>query len=510
MSEIYKQDTKRIAKNTMMLYIRQIVVMAVGLYTVRAILSALGVEDYGTYNVVGGIVAMLSFLSGTMASATQRFFSFHLGTGDTEKLKKVFSVNCIIYVLLLAVVFIALESVGLWFVKNKLAIPEGRESAVYFVYQFSILTFMAQMISAPFIAAINAHEDMQLFAYISILEAVLRLSVVFMLSWITFDKLELYGVLLFAATLTTTLIYAIICFIKYKECQLRRVYWDKSIFIEVLGFTGWTLFGQLTTTARMQGVTILMNQYFTPVVVASRAIAAQITGQLNSFAGNFNRSLYPPIIKSYSSGNLPDMYQLIYRGSKIAFFLMWVMALPIWIYMDDILSIWLDVVPERAVIFARLSLIEVLINSISQPIATAARAPGKMKNYELILGTMQFAFFGCVWYILSVGYPDYSAYVAIIILNIAMFFVRLIIVRGLTGLPLRGFAFDVVLRMGGVVITSLIPFVLMSQFIDYSFIKMLCVMIIGTVINCGMMYLIGLNKGERNAMQSMVLSKLHK
>lgn len=510
MSETYKQDNQRIAKNTIMLYIRQIVVITVGLYTVRAILSVLGVEDYGTYNVVGGIVAMLSFLSGTMASATQRFFSFHLGTGDTVYLKKVFSVNCIIYVLLLIVVFIALESVGLWFVKNHLSMPAGRESTVYFVYQFSILTFMTQMISSPFIAAINAHEDMQLFAYISILEAILKLSVVFMLDWITSDKLQLYGILLFASTSLTTLIYATICFVKYKECQLRTIYWDKSIFKEVLDFTGWTLFGQLTTTTRAQGVTILMNQYFTPVVVASRTIAAQISGQLNSFAGNFNRSLYPPIIKSYSSGNLSEMYQLVYRGSKIAFFLMWVMTLPIWIYMNYILSIWLDVVPAGAVLFARLSLIEVLINSISQPIAAAARAPGKMKNYELILGAMQFVFFGCVWYMLSLGYPDYSAYIAIIILNIAMFFVRIVIVRGLTGLPLSGFAFDVIFRMGGVVITSLIPFVLISQWIEYSIVKMLCSIITGTAINCSMMYLIGLNKGERGAIRSMILSRLHK
>ncbi len=500
-------NNKRIAKNTIMLYIRQIVVMAVGFYTVRVVLSVLGVEDYGVYNVVGGIVAMLSFLSGTMASATQRFFSFHLGTKDNEKLKKVFSVNCIIYLLLLAIVFVLLESGGLWFVKNHLEIPEGRESAVLFIFQFSILTFMANMISSPFIAAINAHEDMQLFAYISIVEALLKLSVVFMLSWISFDKLELYSMLLFAATSITTIIYVSVCLIKYAECQFKKIYWDYSIFREIMGFTGWTLFGQITTTARMQGVTILINQYFTPITVASRAIASQITNHLNSFAGNFNRSLYPPIIKSYSSAHLKEMYQLVYRGSKIAFFLMWVLALPIWVYMEEILSIWLDVVPERAVLFTRLSLIEVLIQSISYSIMTAARAPGKVKNYELILGAMQIAFFGVVWYILSLGCPDYSVYIAIIILNIAMFFVRLIIVKSLTGLPLRGFVSDVVLRMGSVVIGSLVPFILLSQVISYSFIKMLSVMIIGTLINCFMMYLVGLNKTERSAVLGVVLSK---
>ncbi|MFI3319812.1 MAG: polysaccharide biosynthesis protein [Rikenellaceae bacterium] len=489
---------------------RQIIVMAVGFYSVRVVLSVLGVENYGIYNVVGGVVSMLSFLSGTMASATQRFFSFYLGLNDSEKLKKVFSVNCVLYLLLLAVVFVALESGGLWFVKNHLEIPEGRESAVLFIYKFSVLTFLVSMISSPFVAAINAHEDMQIFAYISIIEALLKLSIVYMLSWISFDKLELYSILLFAATSLTTLIYIATSLIKYAECQITKLYWDYSIFKEVMGYTGWTLFGQVTTTARMQGVTILINQYFTPITVASRAIASQITGQLNSFAGNFNRSLYPPIIKSYSSGRLREMYQLVYRGSKIAFFLMWVLSLPIWVYMDKILSIWLDVVPERAVLFTRLSLIEVLIQSISYSIMTAARAPGKMRNYELILGLMQFAFFGAVWYIVSLGYPDYSVYVAIIILNIAMFFVRLIIVRGLTGLPLRGFVLNVVLRMGGVVVGSLLPFIFMSQVVPYSFISMLVVMVVGTLINCLMMYFIGLSGTERAAVLSMVLSKIKK
>ncbi|MFR9584000.1 MAG: polysaccharide biosynthesis protein [Rikenellaceae bacterium] len=503
-------NNKRIAKNTFMLYMRQIIVMAVGFYSVRVVLSVLGVENYGIYNVVGGVVSMLSFLSGTMASATQRFFSFYLGLNDSEKLKKVFSVNCVLYLLLLAVVFVALESGGLWFVKNHLEIPEGRESAVLFIYKFSVLTFLVSMISSPFVAAINAHEDMQIFAYISIIEALLKLSIVYMLSWISFDKLELYSILLFAATSLTTLIYIATSLIKYAECQITKLYWDYSIFKEVMGYTGWTLFGQVTTTARMQGVTILINQYFTPITVASRAIASQITGQLNSFAGNFNRSLYPPIIKSYSSGRLREMYQLVYRGSKIAFFLMWVLSLPIWVYMDKILSIWLDVVPERAVLFTRLSLIEVLIQSISYSIMTAARAPGKMRNYELILGLMQFAFFGAVWYIVSLGYPDYSVYVAIIILNIAMFFVRLIIVRGLTGLPLRGFVLNVVLRMGGVVVGSLLPFIFMSQVVPYSFISMLVVMVVGTLINCLMMYFIGLSGTERAAVLSMVLSKIKK
>lgn len=505
MTKVQYNNHSRVAKNTFMLYIRQAIAMLVGFYTVRIVLSTLGIEDYGVYNVVTGVVTMLNFLSGTMASSNQRFFSYYLGKDDTEKYKQVFSATCIIYVIMIVILFLLLESVGLWFVKEHLSIPEGRETAVLFIFQFSIISFLISIASSPFVTSIIAHEDMQIFAYISIVDAILKLSVAFMLQYIDFDKLELYAILSLASSSIIAILYIIICLRRYPECQLRKIYWDYSIFMAIIKYTGWTLLGNATSTARVQGVTILMNQYFSPVIVASRVIASQISNTLSTFSTNFSRSLYPQVIKSYSSGKFDTMYKQVYSGTKIAFFLMWILLLPLWIYMDEILSIWLDVVPQRAALFARLAVIDVLIQTSSYSITTAARASEKLKGYELIISAIQMLFFGTVWYMLSLSSPDYSVYIAVIVLSIAMFITRLIFANRLTQMPIMGFITDVLLHLGLVVICSLLPFILLSHIVPYSFINMLAVMALGTLINFIVIYLVGLNSRERVMVGQIIL-----
>jgi O-antigen/teichoic acid export membrane protein len=280
---ILSENNKRIAKNTLILYTRQVLILLVSLYTVRVVLNVLGVEDYGIYNVLGGIVTFFSFLSGTMASATQRFFSFALGQNNLEKLKKTFSVNLIIYIASALIALILLETLGLWFVNTQLQVPPERFEAVKWIYHFSVLTFIATIFTTPFMAIIIAHEDMQIYAYVSIVEALLKLVIVFLLTYLPWDKLELYGMMVFAVSIITTVIYVAICIRKYKECQFHKFYWDKALLLEIVGFTGWTLFGQITTVGRNQAVTILLNQVFNPVVVAARAIATNITRSLSDF-----------------------------------------------------------------------------------------------------------------------------------------------------------------------------------------------------------------------------------
>ena len=446
------QNSRRIAKNTLMLYFRQILILLVSLYTVRVVLDVLGVEDYGIYNVVAGIVTLFSFLSGTMASATQRFFSFALGRKDNEQLKKIFSVNIAIYIGIAIVAVFLLETVGLWFVNEKLEIPLDRFEAARFIYHFSVLTFVSTILTAPFMAIIIAHEDMQIYAYVSIIEAILKLGVVFLLMYIKADKLELYGVLLFVVSVINAVIFISISIRKYEECQFKKFYWDKGLVQEILGYTGWTLFGQVTTVVRNQAVTILINQVFNPVVVASRAIALSISGHIGVFANNFNTSLYPPIIKSYSSSKKDEMFSLIFNGSKLTFFLMWIIALPLLVELEMILNIWLKNVPPDAVLFTQLKIIESLILSLSLPLVTAARAPGKMKVYELTLGIIQLSIFFVSWMILKMGYPAYSVFVVAIIVNIVMFFVRLVIVSNLIDLSKKSFTIKVVFPIIGVIV----------------------------------------------------------
>lgn len=501
-------SNKTIFKNTIMLYLRQVLSLFVSLYTVRVVLDVLGVEDYGIYNVIGGIVVFFTFLKGTMASATQRFFSFALGQNNIENLRKTFSVNLIIYGAIAVLSLILLEVVGIWFVKDHLKLPLAKIDSAIFIYHFSVLTFFFTIFSTPFMSAIIAHEDMKIYAYVSIAEVLLKLIIVFLLIYLPWNKLELYGVLVFIVSIVICLIYMIICIKKYAECQIKDFYWDKKLFNEILGFTGWTLFGQVSTSARNEAVTILLNQFYNPIVVAGSAIARNISGQIQLFSNNFNSSLYPPIIKSYSINDKKTMFSLIYSGSKITFFLMWIFGLPFFIEMDTILSLWLKKIPAETILFTRLALVEVLINSISLPIQTAARAPGKMKMYELLLGLIQLAIFVSSWIALKYGSSASIVFIIAIIANVLMFITRLLLVRYLIGLPLKFFVSKVVIPVICVSFLSGIPsFIiqfLLPKGLVYSFLSILISVIFISVS----IYYIGLDKIWRDKLKEIISRKL--
>lgn len=502
------KNNRRIAKNTLMLYFRQILTLLVSLYTVRVVLDVLGVEDYGIYAVVGGIVSLLSFLSGTMASATQRFFAFALGQKDKERLNKVLSVNLIIYVVIAVGALILLETIGLWYVNNKLHIPIERFESARVVYHFAVLTFIATILRSPFMALIIAYEDMQIYAYMSIIEAILKLGIVYLLVYISFDKLELYGILIFAVSLFTSLIYAVIAFYKYKDCRFKLSNWDKPMFKEITGFTGWTLFGQISTVTRNQAVTILMNQVFNPVIVAARAVALNVSSQTNIFSSNFNTSLYPPIIKYYAAGEKENMFTLLFHGSKITFFLMWVLALPLMIEMEAVLNLWLKNPPQYAVLFTQLSIVESVILSVSLPLTTAARAPGRMKTYELSLGLIQMAIFVVAWIVLRLGGAAYSVFIVAIVANIVMFFVRLYIVRNLIGLSVRRYIKQVIIPVVMVGFISILPSYLIHRTLPEGLIYSMISIVLSVVICLITMYYVGLEKYFRDRIKKTVLFKI--
>lgn len=502
-------SNKKIAKNTLMLYFRQILILLVSLYTVRVVLNTLGVEDYGIYNVIGGIVALFSFLTATMASATQRFFSFALGQNNSEQLNRIFSVNLVIYLGICITVLIFLETLGLWYVSEQLNIPPERYEAALFIYHFSVLTFIATILTAPFLAIIIAHEDMQIYAYVSIIEVILKLGIVFLLVYIPSDKLKLYGVLVFVVTIFIDLVYIVICTRKYQECQFRKFYWDKRLLHEITSFTGWTLFGQVTSVFRNQAVTILLNQTFSPVVVAARAIATNITGQVNVFSNNFNVGLYPPIIKLYAVNDKKGMFSLIFQGSKITFFLMWLFALPLFIEMNTILEVWLKNPPFEAVLFTRLALIEVLINSISLPITTAARAPGRMKMYELILGSIQIVIFLISWLVLILGGEAYSVFIIAIVANILMLIVRLFIVKKLIGLKVQPYFVEVIVPVLLVVLISTVLALVLYYILPIGLFFTGLTIIGSMFLACMCMYVFGLKQSERTKIKNLAVSKIN-
>nr|MCR5290871.1 hypothetical protein [Treponema sp.] len=494
---------------TLMLYFRQILIMAVSLYTVRVVLNVLGAEDYGIYNVVAGVVTMFGFLSGAMATASQRYFSFDLGKGDTENLKKTFSVTLTIYALLALLIVLLAETLGLWFVYNKLVIPPERLTAAKWIYQAAVASFLFTLITTPYMSAIIAHESMDVYAYVSIVEVALKLGIVFLLQVLPFDKLIVYGFLLLAVAIINTSLYRLYCIKKYTECKFCFL-WDKELFSDILSFTGWTLFGQFTSIVRNQAVTVLFNQFFTPVVVAARSISLQVTNAVNVFSQNFNTSLYPPIIKEYSSGNKDAMYNLLYNGCKMTLFLMWVFALPLILNMQAVLSLWLKNVPEWTVLFTQLALVEVLINSLGQPIATAARAPGKMKTYELSLGSLQLIIFILSWILFKAGYQAWISFAIAIGVNLVMMVLRLVLVHGLVGLPLRQFTIRTAIPLLFMMVVSFTFAFLMNHFMPKGVISSFVQIFITVPVTCLVMYFLGMNREQRTMIVGIVKRKIGK
>ena len=503
------QNNRRIAKNTLFLYLRQIIILVVNLYTVRVVLRVLGTEDYGIYNSVAGVVTMMNFLSAGMASATQRFFSFAIGEGDTDKLKKIFNANILIYTIIALSALVLLETIGYWFTSKELAIPLERYNAAIFIYHFAVLSFILGIFSSPFTAIMIAHEDMQLYAGISIFEASAKLIIVFILTAGSGDKLKIYGVLLCIVAAVSLSIYLMACFCRYDECKFDRKHVNKGVLAEITQFTGWTLFGQVSSVARQQVVTVMLNQMFNPIVVAARSVANNVMHATNIFASNFNTSLYPPIIKEWASENKQGMYHLVFNGCKMTFFLLWVVALPLILEMEQVLKLWLVDVPEYTVQFTRLALIEIVINAISTPIATAARAPGKMKTYELSLGLLQFLIPLVSFPLFKAGMSPVAVYYVAIAINIIMFIVRLLIVRNLTGLPVRAFVREVLVPVSCVtVLSSALSYsihLLLPDGLLMSVVNIVCAVLIASAV----MYLIGLNKSQKSQIVKFVRLKLN-
>ena len=378
-------NNKRIAKNTLFLYVRMLVVMAVGLYTVRAILDLLGVVDYGIYNVVGGVVSMFSFLNSTLATSSQRYFSIELGKGDMKRLNQWFCLNITAFSIFILIFLVVAETVGLWFVNYKMTIPEERMFAANVVYQLSVLTFCIHFFNIPYNALIIAHEKMRAFAYISIVEAAAKLVIVYILSIITWDKLVVYGLLMFLTSCGITSSYIIYNRLHFSESRFRP-YWNKREMAEMLGFSSWHLLGTFSVVVRSQGINILLNLFFNPAVNAARAVAFQVYHAISQLSGNFFTAVKPQIYKSYAKKEYNELFKLIVRSSIITSLLVSILIYPFLANTPYILSLWLKEVPQYAVVFTQLIMINGLIDSVNGPTAAAMLATGKIRNYELIVG----------------------------------------------------------------------------------------------------------------------------
>lgn len=375
-------NNKTIAKNTLMLYMRAILMMGIGLYTSRIILKALGITDFGIYNAVGGIIAMFGFISSSLSNATSRFITIAIGRGDQSYTNRTYGNIKVMYYILCVVIVLFAETVGLWFLFNKMTIPADRMSAAFWVYQYSVLSSVVGFISVPYNSAIIAHERMSAFAYISLLDATLKLVICFLLQMSPYDKLIVYATLLFFVGVIDRIIYAVYCNKRFEEVHApARI--DKEQLREILTMSGWSLSGNLFWILNTQGVNLILNVFFGPVVNAARGIAMQVQGVMGQFVTNFQTAINPQITKSYANVEYDRMHSLLHLSSKFSYFLMLLMSVPVFIEAPIILKWWLGTIPDNTIVYLRIILLYSVFATLANPLWIAVLATGKLKKYQL-------------------------------------------------------------------------------------------------------------------------------
>ncbi|WP_321518145.1 lipopolysaccharide biosynthesis protein [uncultured Bacteroides sp.] len=501
------QNNKRIAKNSLLLYCRTMFTMLISLYTSRVILSTLGVDDYGVYNVVGGFVAMFSLMSSSLTSSTQRFITFELGKKNHSQTRAVFSSAVVIHCLLSIIVLIVAEGIGIWFLNSKMNIPASRIVAANWVFQCSLLTFIIDIVSIPYNAMIIAYEKMQAFAYISILEAVLKLSIVILLPFLHYDKLIIYGILMMMVAVVIRIVYGIYCNRNFSDSYFIWVK-EKKYYKQMTGFAGWNFIGSSSGILTNYGVNILLNLFFGVAINAARGVATQVDGALNQFVSNFMTAINPQITKSYASGNYTYMMTLINKGACFSFYLLLFMALPVLFETQRILTLWLKVVPNYTIIFVRLSLIYTMCQSLSQTLYTAMLATGKIKRYQLVVGGLSLLTFPISYLFLWLGYSPISCYIVSISISIICLVARLYMLKPMINLSITFYLKNVVCKILIVLLASLLVPLLLEFILSYSYLKSIVLIITSTFFTALSVLYLGLNLSERKYIYSTIRNKL--
>lgn len=449
------ESNGRILKNTSFLYFRMIIVMLITLYTSRIVLARLGVDDYGIYSVVGGIVTVFSILSTSMSSAIGRFLTVELANKNDRNLITVFSTSLIIQCGLGLIILLLVETGGVWWLNHRMNIAPERMAAANWVLQCSAITFLVNMISVPYNAAIIAHEKMQAFAYVSILEVVLKLGVAFSLYIRIFDSLIMYAILISLTSIIIRFAYSTYCERHFKECRFTFAF-DKEVMKGMVSFSGWNFIGSSSAILREQGVNIVMNEFCGTAVNAARAFAMQVYQAVTVFSQNFMIAVNPQIIKSYATGKSAYMFDLAFRASRLSFCLLFCISLPLILEMPWILSIWLTVVPPFTAVFAVLVLIFGQIDVLSLPLMYINQATGRIKTYQLTVGGIQMLNFPLSYVLLRIGCAPYSVYILSIVLAVCSMVARLVILRHQVGLPIMSYVKDVLARAALVFIAGII------------------------------------------------------
>lgn len=490
------ENNKRIAKNTLLLYIRMLLTMCISLYTSRIVLSTLGIEDYGIYNVVGGIVSMFSFINGGMISATQRYITYEIGRNNTDKLKIVFSTAIQIHAIISIIVLLFAETVGIWLLKEKMVIPIERSIAAMFVYQCSIITCIINIMSVPYNADIIAHEKMSAFAYISVVEVLFKLFIAYGITLLQYDKLIIYSILMLLAQLLIRFIYSYYCK-KHFEESIYNHRFNYPVFREMFSFAGWSFVGNLASVLYTQGLNLMLNIFFGPVINAARGIAVQVQGVIQQFVVNFQMALNPQITKNYANGYIAEMQSLISRSARFSFFLLYMLTLPILLETEFILNIWLKEVPDYSVIFTRLMILISLAYTLSNPCMVANQATGKIKIYQIIIGGILLTILPLSYIALKLGAPAYIVFVIHLCIEIIAQFLRIYLLKDSIKLSIVRYIKEIYMPIILTVsISVLIPYYI-STIIVSNWLRFILVAFTSYVSVALISFFFGLSKNEK-------------
>ncbi len=483
--------------------------MLISLYTSRVVLEQLGENDYGIYGVVGGVVTMFSIISASLSSAIGRFITFELGRENPERLKMIFSTSIWILIGLGGIIVLLLETGGVWFVNCKMNINPSRLTAANWVLQCSTVNYLVNMLSVPYNAAIIAHERMNAFAYIGILEVLLKLGVALLLFIPTFDSLIVYSILLAASSVIIRLIYGIYCKRNFAECRFEFTF-NKSIFKEMLGFSSWSFIGSSSAILKDQGVNIIINLFCNTAVNAARSLSTQVNAAVYGFAQNFMLAVNPQIIKSYASGHVEEMFDLAFKSSRLSYYLLLCLSTPIIVAMPYILGIWLTMIPPYTISFTRLTLILGMFEVISLPLQFMNQASGKIKVYQLTVGGIQMLNFPLAYLLLRNHFSPNSVYILAIILSQVCLAARLAILRVSISLPVKRFLLDVYARVLSVTIVCALAIALLFMLEEFAGCSPMLNFVLSLVITLAVCYGIGLNAEERGWLTSKLLDLYHK
>ena len=502
-------NNKRIAKNTLFLYGRMVITMLVSLFTSRVILRTLGVEDFGIYNLVGGVAAMFQFLNGTLADATQRYITVEIGKGDNGNVNKIFSTCLLLHVILGVLIILIAEPIGLWLIHNKLIIPVERLNAAIWVFHFSIVSLFVLIISVPYNALIIAHEKMKAFAMISIIEAVGKLLITYALLIGHADRLILYGILMLSMQTVIRCLYTTYCKRNFAETKYHFC-WDKRLVKEMTGFASWTIIGNLAFVCITQGISVLLGMFFMPVVNAARGIAVQVQSAVSTFVKNFQTAINPQITKSYASGKISEMHSLVFRSSKYSFYLVMIPLIPIFLETDLILTVWLKDVPQYTAVFVRLIILVTWVNSLANPLSVSMKATGKIREYELYSASIKLLVIPVAYLLLLRGSSPVIVFFVYLFFEIAAYISNFIITGKYVNFSISRYCKEVIFKVFIVAITSFMIPAIIYMIMNATWQRFILVLIVSLFCSASSIFFIGMTNNERNAVLKHIKSYIYK